>query len=86
MLESKAQKPDLSNFPYPLPQRKKDYTCFCRGAGNVMWYGSNGGVTRFDPDAESLSNVVMHFSAHRDLLDNNELEIGMDVWFVVRFH
>lgn len=78
LLESKAQKPDLSDFPYPLPQKKKDYTCFCQGAGNVMWYGSNGGVTRFNPDAESLSDVVMHFSAHRDLLDNNVSSIVSD--------
>ncbi|MBR0535677.1 MAG: hypothetical protein IIX14_04790 [Clostridia bacterium] len=78
LLSTKAQKPDLSEFPYPLPQRKKDYTCFCKGKGNVMWYGSNGGVTRFDPDAQSLTDVVMHFSAHRDLLDNNVSAIVPD--------
>lgn len=71
LLETRPKKPDLSNFPYPLPQKKKDYTCFCEGNNGVMWYGSNGGVTRYDPNAQSLSDKVMYFSAHRDLADNN---------------
>ena len=25
LLETRSQKPDLSDFPYPLPQRKKDF-------------------------------------------------------------
>ena len=83
LLEVKAKKPDLSDFPYPLPQRKKDYTCYCEGNGGVMWYGSNGGVTRYDPNADSLSDKVMYFSAHRDLLDNNVSALvpdGDSVW------
>ncbi len=71
LLEAKPKKPELDNFPYPLPQKKKDYTCFCEGENGVFWYGSNGGVTRYNPNAESLSDVIMHFSAKRDLLDNN---------------
>lgn len=71
LLETRSQKPDLTDFPYPLPQKKKDYTCFCEGKNGVMWYGSNGGVTRYDPNAESLYDVIMYFSARRDLLDNN---------------
>ena len=78
LLESKPQRPDLSGFPYPLPQRKKDYTCFCTSTDGAVWYGSNGGVTRYDAKAESLSDVVMHFSAHRDLLDNHVSSIVPD--------
>lgn len=71
LLEVKSKKPDLTDFPYPLPLRKKDYCCFCESDNGVMWYGGNGGVTRFDPDAESLTDKVMHFSAKRDLPDNS---------------
>ena len=71
LLEIKPKKPDLTDFPYPLPQKKKDYTCYCEGDNGVMWYGSNGGVTRYDPNAESIYDKVMYFSARRDLMDNN---------------
>ncbi len=83
LLEQKAKKPDLSDFPYPLPQKKKDYTCFCEGDKGVFWYGSNGGVTRYDPNAKSIYDVMMYFSAPRDLLDNNVsalLADGDGVW------
>lgn len=78
LLEVRPQKPDLSDFPYPLPQKKKDYTCFCEGGNGVMWYGSNGGVTRYDPNSKSIYDVVMYFSAKRDLLDNNVLSLVDD--------
>ena len=71
LLEVKPQKPDLSEVKYPLPLRKKDYCCFCETDNGVMWYGGKGGVTRYNPDAECLTDVVMHFAARRDLLDNN---------------
>lgn len=71
LLEVRSKKPDLADFPYPLPLRKKDYNCFCESDNGVMWYGGNGGVTRFDPNAESITDKVMHFSAKRDLPDNN---------------
>lgn len=78
LLETHPQKPDLTDFPYPLPQKKKDYTCFCQGKGNIIWYGSNGGVTRYDPDAKSIYDTVMYFSAQRDLLDNNVIALVPD--------
>ena len=71
LLEVKPQKPDLSEVKYPLPLRKKDYCCFCETDNGVMWYGGKGGVTRYNPNAECLTDVVMHFAARRDLLDNN---------------
>ncbi len=78
LLEVKPQKPDLSDFKYPLPLRKKDYCCFCETADGVMWYGGKGGVTRYNPNAESLTDVVMHFAARRDLLDNNVSSLVSD--------
>lgn len=83
LLEIKPKKPDLTDFPYPLPQKKKDYTCFCEGENGVVWYGSGGGVTRYDPNAKSIYDVVMYFSARRDLLDNNVQALfadGNGVW------
>ena len=83
LLENKPKKPDLSDFPYPLPQKKKDYTCYCEGKNGVMWYGSNGGVTRYDPNAERLTDKVRYFCAQRDLLDNNVSSLAADgdgVW------
>ena len=83
LLEAKPQKPDLKDFPYPLPLRKKDCTCSCEGNNGVMWYGGEGGVTRFDPNAKSIYDVVMYFSARRDLMDNSVQNIVADgdgVW------
>ncbi len=83
LLEIRPQKPDLTDFPYPLPQKKKDYTCFCEGNNGVMWYGSACGVTRYAPNAESIYDKVMYFSAKRDLLDNNVhamISDGDGVW------
>lgn len=83
LLEKKPQKPDLTDFPYPLPQKKSEYTCFCEGNGGVMWYGSKGGVTRFDENADMLTDKVMYFGAKRDLPDNNVkalTEDGDGVW------
>ena len=68
LLETKPQKPLLKDFPYPLPLRKKDYTCSCEGNNGVMWYGGEGGVTRYDPNTKSLYDVVMYFSAKREIL------------------
>ncbi len=83
LLESKPKAPDLSGFPYPLPQKKSEYKCFCEGNGGVMWYGSDHGVTRYDKNAPMLSDKVMYFSATRDLLDNDVKALEADgngVW------
>lgn len=83
LLNARAIRPDLRSFPYPLPQRKSDYTCFVQGKGHVMWYGGSGGVTRYNPSADCLEDTVMYFSADRDLLDNNVktlLADGDGVW------
>ena len=83
LLEKAPKKPDLTGFPYPLPCKKSDYTCFCETDNGVMWYGANGGVTRFDENAELSWDKVMYFSAKRDLPDNDVKSIvpdGNGVW------
>lgn len=83
LLDKRATRPDLRSFPYPLPQRKSEYTCFAEGRGGVMWYGSGRGVTRYFPNADCLEDIMMYFSADRDLLDNNVkalLADGDSVW------
>ncbi len=71
LINKTPKKPNLEDFPYPLPQKKSEYTCFCEGEDGIVWYGSSGGVTRYWENADRKDDVVMHFSARRDLLDNN---------------
>lgn len=83
LLEKKPKKPDLTDFPYPLPCKKSTYICYCEGKNGVMWYGGTGGVTRYDEGAESIYDRVMYFSAARDLTDNNVSALEADgdgVW------
>ena len=63
--EKTPKKPNLEGFPYPLPQRKSEYTCFCEGENDVMWYGSNNGVTRYDENADRKDDIIMHFTANK---------------------
>ncbi len=66
----KSGAPDLSGVLYPLPSRKKDYTCFAK-YGNVLWMGAPNGLTRYDENAEYEIDKVQYFSASRDLPDND---------------
>lgn len=66
----KKEAPDLSDVLYPLPSRKKDYTCFAKD-GDVLWMGAPNGLTRYDKNAENDTDKVMFFSATRDLPDND---------------
>ena len=78
----KSEAPCLDGFPYPLPDAKKNYTCFAEGDG-VIWYGSSNGVTKYDPEAEHTFDKVMYYSADRDLPDNNVKAIladGRNAW------
>lgn len=78
----KNGKPDLTGFPCPLPNAKKDYTLFAEGNG-VIWYGSSKGVTRYVPDAEYDFDKVSYYAADRDLPDNNVKAIlpeGRNAW------
>ena len=80
-VESSA--PNLDGFPYPLPSAKSDYTCFAAGDDSVMWYGGKTGVTRYDPNGESLEDKIMDFSAHRYLPHHAVdaiLADGKDLW------
>jgi len=83
LLNARAEVPDLADFPFPLPSKKSDYTCYANGNGGVVWYGAKTGLTRFDPKAERKEDIVMFFSADRDLPDNNVqalLAQGDSVW------
>lgn len=66
----KSGAPDLSEVLYPLPSRKKDYTCFAK-AGDILWMGAANGLTRYDKNAEYDVDTVQFFSASRDLPDND---------------
>lgn len=82
LFETKNNAPDLTGFPYPLPSKKSDYTCKAV-SGDVEWYGASNGVTRYDKNADREDDIVMHFSAPRDLLDNNVKSLiadGDNVW------
>lgn len=82
-LESfKNEVPSFEGFPYPLPSKKSDYTC-CAKTGDIEWFGASNGLTRYDKNAEREEDIVMYFSAPRDLLDNNVKAImpdGENVW------
>ncbi len=83
LLDGRPVRPDLRDFPYPLPRPKQAYVCSCAGEGGVKWFGADGGVTRYDPYADSLADVVQYCSAPRDLLDNNVQNLladGTGVW------
>lgn len=82
LLKAENQKPDLEGFAYPLPSKKSDYTCYAK-TGEIEWYGASNGLTRYDANAEREEDIVMYFSAPRDLLDNNVKAImpdGENVW------
>lgn len=66
----KNEKPDLTDFPYPLPSKKSDYICFAETNG-IKWFGASNGLTRYDENAEREIDKIMFFSAPRDLPDNN---------------
>lgn len=75
--------PDLKGFPYPLPSKKSDYTCFAQGNDGVIWYGGKSGVTRYDKNAQRQRDIIMYFSANRHLADNNVEKIladGDNLW------
>ncbi|MBQ2847891.1 MAG: hypothetical protein IJE74_06520 [Clostridia bacterium] len=82
LMTYKNETPDLEGFPYPLPSKKSDYTCFAR-TGDIEWYGASTGLTRYDKNAERDEDVVMYFSADRDLYDNEIKAImpdGENIW------
>ena len=82
LLKTENEKPDLEGFAYPLPSKKSDYTCFVKN-GEIEWFGASNGLTRYDANAEREEDIVMYFSAPRDLLDNNIKAImpdGDNVW------
>lgn len=72
-----CEKPDVSGIMYPLPSRKKDYTCFVK-TDRALWLGAPNGLTRYDANAENDIDTVMYFSAPRELADNHVLRLYCD--------
>lgn len=78
----KNEKPDLSDFPYPLPCKKSEYTC-CAQGDNVVWYGAANGLTKYDKKAKYDFDRIMYYTADRDLPDNDIKAIlpnGRNAW------
>ena len=71
LFETVNTAPDLKGFPYPLPSKKSDYTCSAEGNNGVIWYGAKTGLTRYDAKAERPEDIIMFFSAHKHLDNNN---------------
>ena len=83
LFEAECVKPDLTDFPHPLPSKKKDYTCFVKTDDGCEWYGGISGLTRYDADAERIEDKVMYFAADRHLYDNKVEKLladGNSVW------
>ena len=83
LFEAECVKPDLTDFPLPLPSKKKDYTCFVKTDDGCEWYGATTGLTRYDADAERIEDKVMYFAADRHLHDNKVEKLladGNSVW------
>ncbi len=83
LFDAECVKPDLTDFPLPLPSKKKDYTCFVKTDDGAEWYGAVTGLTRYDKDAERMEDKVMYFAADRHLNDNKVerlLADGNSVW------
>ncbi len=83
LFEAECKAPALEGFPYPLPSKKSEYTCFAQGDNGVIWYGATTGLTRYDANAERDEDVIMFFSAHKHL-DSDEVNAlyaeGDNVW------
>lgn len=69
-----APLPDLSGFHFPLPSRRRDYTCAAR-TKNALWLGAPNGLTRIALAPARQADRVMFFSARRDLPDNRVLAL-----------
>ncbi len=83
LFKAECVAPNLDGFPYPLPSKKSEYTCYAEGNNGVVWYGATTGLTRYDKDAERIEDRIMFFSAPRHLaVDKVDalLAEGNDVW------
>lgn len=78
LFSAKAEVPDLSGIRFPLPSRKKDYTCSAVSTDGVLWLGSDGGVTRWDAAAEDDEDKALYFCANRYLYDNKVISMIPD--------
>lgn len=83
LFTAECEAPDLNGFPYPLPSKKSDYTCYSQGNNGVLWFAGKTGITRYDKNAENPEDVIMYFSACRHIPTNSVdriLSDGDDLW------
>lgn len=73
----KSGKPDLEDIDFPLPSKKRDYTCFAKSV-KALWLGAANGLTRYEAKPEFETDRVMYFSASRFLADDNVKSVYCD--------
>lgn len=78
LFKAECKAPDLKDFPYPLPSKKSDYTCFAEGNNGVLWFAGKSGVTRYDKNAGNAEDIIMYFSACRHICSNSVDKILAD--------
>ncbi len=69
LFEKEPVPADLTDFPFPLPSGYGVYRCSVYDGG-AWWYGSDTGLTRYEPDCPEIADRVQYFSAPRDLPDD----------------
>ncbi len=77
LFSQKSDKPDLENIDFPLPSKKRDYTCFAKSE-KALWLGAANGLTRYEKNPEFETDRVMYFCASRHLPDDNVKAIYCD--------
>lgn len=77
LFSQKSGAPDLSEVQFPLPSKKRDYTCFAKSE-KALWLGAPNGLTRYEENPEFETDRVMYFSASRYLADNNVKSVYCD--------
>lgn len=78
LFDAKCIAPELSDFPYPLPSKKSDYTCTAKGNNDILWLGGKSGITRVDKNAHREEDIIMYFCATRHIQSNNVQKILAD--------
>lgn len=73
----KSGKPDLEGIDFPLPSKKRDYTCFAKSE-KALWLGAPNGLTRYEENPEFETDRVMYFCASRYLTDDNVKAVYCD--------
>ena len=65
---------ELASVSEVLPSEKESYTCYAK-TEKALWIGADNGLTRYEPEADYVSDRVMFFSAERYLADSKVLSV-----------